>query len=111
MNIWKPLREEPQKFYIKTLDWVSSHFIPFNRNVPLLSKQEIIVTDEMHPEQPTEDTQIHRYLWPLEHQEWRGGVPVGIIKEENQLYRLLIKQYKHRLSSVIYHPAQHKRFP
>jgi hypothetical protein len=108
MQLQKPLTDA-SKYAITVLDFITRHQIPFNPYVPLLFKQEIHLSAEDYPEKPPDRSQLYRHLNPPAENAWLGGVPVGkvLTEESKKRYKLIAKQYKHRLSSDIYNPPLH----
>jgi hypothetical protein len=103
---------DPSKYAIKVLDFIAKHQLPYNSNVPVLYVQNIEINPEMYPEKPPDRSQLYRYLNPPEENPWLGGVPIGkiVTQEQNQQHKLIIRQFKHKLSSEIYNPPFHKTF-
>ena len=111
MLLKKPL-SEPSKYLVKVLDANSAHMLPHSKYVPLIYPQAIELTPEMYPERPASTSQLFLYYNPIELREWTGGVPIGrIIQEERtELTRLVIRQFRHKLYSLIYNPPYARRF-
>lgn len=106
------LDKDPQKFAIKVLDAVSSHLLPYNQFVPLLYQQNIQVTPDMYPARPSDRSQMSRLLYKWDERPYVGGVPEGRVVrcEESELHRFICKQYRHKLTSTLYHPPLHLVF-
>ena len=111
MQLNKPFAE-PSKYAIKVLDFISTHKLPFHPYVPVVYMQNISLTPEMYPAKPPDRSQLYRHLNPPEENPWNGGVPVGkiVIQKEKELHKLIIKQFKHKLSSEMYNPPLHLTF-
>ena len=94
--------------YTEFLEWQRGAGI----RCPVLYVQNIEINPEMYPEKPPDRSQLYRYLNPPEENPWLGGVPIGkiVTQEQNQQHKLIIRQFKHKLSSEIYNPPFHKTF-
>jgi hypothetical protein len=111
MLLGKPFGE-PSRYAIKVLDFISQHKLPYSPYVPILYTQDIKITPEMYPPKPPDRSQLYRHLNPPEENPWLGGVSIGkiIVQKETELHRLIIKQFKHKISSEIYNPPFHKTY-
>ena len=103
---------EPSKYAIQVLDFITSHKLPYSPNVPVLYPQDIILSPENYPQKPPDRSQLYRYLHPPEENPWLGGSPIGkiLVHKEKELHKLIVKQFKHKLSSEIYNPPLHLTF-
>jgi hypothetical protein len=111
MILNKPLGDA-SKYAINILDFITPHKLPFNPYVPLLYIQDIKITPEIYPDRPPDRSQLYRHLNPPEENPWLGGVPIGkiISQREDELHKLVVKKFKHKLSSEIYNPPLHLTF-
>lgn len=111
MLLNKPFADA-SKYAITVLDSISSHKLPFNKYVPVLYPQNIIITPDMYPDKPPDRSQLYRHLHPPVENPFLGGVPIGKIltQPEKELSKLIFKQFKHNLSSEIYNPPLHLTF-
>lgn len=108
MQLSKPFNDA-SKYAITVLDFITRHKLPYNPYIPLLYRQNISVSPEIYPAKPPDRSQLYRHLNPPEENQWLGGVPIGkiLIEDQKEQFKLIAKQFKHKLTSDLYNPPLH----